>query len=101
LTASATEAVRRLSLAGVDGLWVHLDLVVLDSALLPAVDTPEPNGLDFDELAELLVPVLRSAAGLEVTIFDPDLDPTGEQAERITEMLSAAISRARSSHGLR
>ena len=96
LTESATEAVRRLSLAGVDGFWVHLDLDVLDSALLPAVDSREPNGLDFDELGELLVPLLRSAAGLEVTIFDPDLDPTGEQAERVTDMLSAAISRARS-----
>jgi arginase len=96
LTESATAAVGRLTRNDIDGFWVHLDLDVLDSALLPAVDTPAPNGLDFDELADLLVPLLRSAVGLEVTIFDPGLDPTGEQAERVTEMLAAAISRARS-----
>src|SRR4029453_10944990 len=44
-----------------------------------------PNGLDYGELHELLVPLLRSATGLEVTIFDPDLDHTDEHVERLTE----------------
>ena len=72
---------------------IHLDLDVVDSALLPAVDSPEPAGLSFDELRALLVPLLAStlAIGLEVTIFDPDLDESGQQAAAVTDMLVAAF----------
>ena len=31
--------------------WVHVDADVLDSALVPAVDSPAPDGLTFEELA--------------------------------------------------
>lgn len=91
---SAAQAVSTLTGRRVDGFWVHLDLDVLDGAVLPAVDPPEPNGLDYEELRELLVPLLRSTTGLEVTIFDPDLDDKGEHAERLTETLVAAIREA-------
>ena len=39
--------------------WVHVDADVIDSALLPAVDSPAPDGLTFEELAALLREVAR------------------------------------------
>ncbi|HEY0603728.1 MAG TPA: arginase family protein [Herpetosiphonaceae bacterium] len=71
------------------GFWIHLDLDVIDSAELPAVDSPEPNGLSFATLAALLKPLLSSpaCAGLELTIYDPDLDPHGHYADRIMAFL--------------
>jgi arginase len=79
---------------GLDGFWIHCDVDVLDSALMPAVDTPEPGGLDFDQLTELLGRLLADerAAGLEVTIFDPDLDETGELAGRLADCICAAFA---------
>ncbi|HWD79474.1 MAG TPA: arginase family protein, partial [Kribbella sp.] len=33
-----------------DGFWVHLDVDVLDAAVMPAVDSPEPDGIGHEEL---------------------------------------------------
>jgi arginase len=90
---ASEQAIARLQRQGVDGFWIHLDLDVVDSALLPAVDSPEPAGLSFDELRALLVPLLASrlAVGIEVTIFDPDLDESGQQAAVVTDLLVAAF----------
>jgi arginase len=62
-----------------DGFWIHLDVDVLDDELMPAVDSREPGGLSYDELKEFLITLLDSekAGGIEITILDPDLDPTG------------------------
>ena len=50
--ATATSAaLRHLERDGVDGLWLHLDADILDPAVLPAVDSPDPGGLGHDELA--------------------------------------------------
>ena len=76
-----------------DGFWIHCDVDVLDSAIMPAVDTPEPDGFGFDPLSELLSGLLadRRARGLEVTIFDPDLDEDGELAAELTRCLCNAF----------
>src|SRR5215211_3896938 len=50
LSALRREGLRRPALP----YWVHVDADVLDSDLLGAVDSPAPDGLAFDELAELL-----------------------------------------------
>ena len=63
--------------------WVHLDADVLDSALLRAVDSPAPDGLTFEELGALLRTLLAGdAIGMQVTVFDPDLDPTAPRPGR-------------------
>jgi len=68
--------------------WVHVDADVLDSALLPAVDSPAPGGLSFEELSALLRTLLEGpAAGVQVTVFDPDLDPDGSQASALVDCL--------------
>ena len=36
---------------GPQGFWVHLDVDVLDEAVMPAVDYRLPDGLTWDELA--------------------------------------------------
>jgi arginase len=64
----------------VEGYWLHQDVDV--------------GGLTFQEVTDLLHPLLRSegVVGWEVTIFDPDLDPDGFLAQRLTEALVAAVN---------
>ncbi|HEY6891178.1 MAG TPA: arginase family protein, partial [Solirubrobacter sp.] len=72
--------------------WVHVDADVLDSALLPAVDSPAPGGLTFDELSALLRTLLDGpAVGVQITVFDPDLDPDGAQANALTDCLVTGL----------
>ena len=44
----------------IDGFWVHLDADVLDPSVMPAVDSPDPEGLLPGELTSLLRPLLAS-----------------------------------------
>ena len=76
------------------GFWIHLDLDVVDSSEMPAVDSPESNGLSFSTLTTILQQLIVSTKclGLEVTIYDPDLDPTGIYAKSIVESLVQAFS---------
>lgn len=79
-----------------DGFWVHLDADVLDPSVMPAVDSPDPDGLLPDELVELLRPLLASpnCAGLNVTIYDPDLDPEGTAGALLADIVVAACGRS-------
>lgn len=63
-----------------DGFWIHLDVDVLDDAVMPAVDSRQTGGLSYAELTASLNGLLQSgkAVGLEITILDPDLDADGE-----------------------
>jgi arginase len=72
---------------------VHLDVDVLDPTLMPAVDSPIAGGLDFDQVAELLAPLVRhpAALGLQVTICDPSIDPDGTGAGRIVDVLERSL----------
>ncbi|MFF2573962.1 arginase family protein [Streptomyces sp. NPDC058084] len=77
-----------------DGFWVHLDADVLDPAVMPAVDSPDPDGLLPDELIALLRPLVRSprCVGLNVTIYDPDLDPEGTAGALLTDLVVTALT---------
>ena len=90
---TARAALERLDQAGVSGFWIHLDADVLDPAVLPAVDSPEPGGLELDELAELLAPLVRHprALGLELTIYDPLLDSDRSSAARLAALLERLL----------
>jgi arginase len=81
---------------GIEGFWIHLDVDVLDPLIMPAVDSPEPpGGLTYPELIELLGILLRSpyAAGMEITVFDPELDPDGHLAEELTAAIVRALGK--------
>jgi len=75
------------------GVWLHVDLDVLDPAALPAVTYPQPGGLDWDELAGLLTPLARSPRllGLSLADFRPDLDPSGELAARVVRLVDRVL----------
>ena len=65
-----------------------------DPELLPAVDRPEPDGLTRQELVELLAGLAAAelAVGMQVTSFDPDLDPDGRLARQLTDALVAGLT---------
>lgn len=94
--AAATEALEILGADRLDGFWLHVDADVLDPSVMPAVDAPDPGGLGFGELRDLLRPLLASPAcqGMQVTIFDPDLDADGSLAEALTDTLVEAFDDA-------
>jgi len=79
--------------SGADGFWVHVDIDVLDPAYVSAVDSPDPGGLDPSTLVSVLRELLArpGAAGFELTVFDPDLDPDGRQAALVADILERAL----------
>jgi arginase len=79
------------------GYWVHVDMDVLDPAVMPAVDAPEPGGIAFPELELLLAGLVDTphCLGVEITVFDPDYDPDGAYAEEITATIVAGLAAVR------
>ncbi len=72
--------------------WFHLDLDVLSTEALPAIDYPQPGGLGWDELVVVATTALRAdPRGWDVTIYNPDLDPTRVHARRIVRFLGSVI----------
>ncbi len=82
--------------AGTSGFWVHLDFDVVDADEMLAVDSPAPNGLSFAQLGEVVSPILLSpvCVGMELTIYDPDLDADGRYGDAIVRFLEAVFERA-------
>ncbi|EFL18566.1 arginase family protein [Streptomyces sp. C] len=92
-------AVARAALDGLHppetaGFWIHLDADVLDPSVMPAVDSPDPGGLLPGELGELLGELARSprCVGLNVTIYDPDLDPDARAGALLAELVVGAFA---------
>ncbi|MGK5443576.1 arginase family protein [Micromonospora sp. URMC 105] len=85
---------RELAAEGTGPAWLHLDVDVLDPAVLPAVTYPEPGGLDWAELLTLIGPLARSGRllGASVADLDADADPDGRYARRLVEVLAAALT---------
>lgn len=90
---AARRAVGLLAGAGA-GYWVHLDADVLDDALRPVVGHRIPGGLTWEELETVLRTALggRGAAGFDVTVLDPRLDPDGSIAAHPTACLVRALA---------
>jgi len=70
-----------------DGFWIHFDVDVLNDEIMPAVDSRTPDGLQYEELREILIPLLSDpkVAGLTLTILDPDLDPEGFYTKKFVD----------------
>jgi arginase len=59
---------------------------------MPAVDSRETDGLEYDEMIRLPGNLLASpkAVGMEITIFDPDLDKEGKYTgEFVSNLIKA------------
>ncbi|HWG98460.1 MAG TPA: arginase family protein, partial [Pilimelia sp.] len=93
----------RDQLAECAGYWVHLDVDVLDPAVMPAVDAPDPGGIGFAELEQLLAELVGTphCLGMEVTVFDPDYDPDGEYAAELVATLVSGLTAGRPAAGYR
>jgi arginase len=92
---AARDALARLERKdGTAGFWVHLDVDVLDDAIMPAVDYRLPDGLTWEELTAVLRTAVASdhATGLDITIFNPTLDPTGRVARSLVDVLVAGLT---------
>lgn len=74
--------------------WLHVDLDVLDGAVMPAVDSPGSPGLDFDQLAELIFHLVLDGPviGVNLTIYDPELDPDRAYAASIIECVARGLT---------
>lgn len=80
-------------------LWLHVDLDVLSTRSLPAVDYRQQGGLKWSQLEELTKTALSSGnvIGMNVTIYNPDLDPSRRSARRIVRYLQTVLSFMRDS----
>jgi arginase len=76
------------------GYWVHVDVDVLDPAVMPAVDAPDPGGIAYAELELLLAGLVATpeCLGVELTVFDPDYDPDGTYAGEIVATVVAGLA---------
>jgi arginase len=93
--AAAQAAVAHLTRGGgPDGFWIHLDADVLDDAIMPAVDYRLPGGLSWEELGVVLRAAGSSprAVGLDVTIYNPRLDPEGVAARGLAAVITGALT---------
>lgn len=90
----ANGVLQTLEIPLLDGFWVHLDADVLDPSVMPAVDSPDDGGLFPDELRTLLRILVRSprCAGLNITVYDPDLDPDATAGALLTDLVVAAFA---------
>jgi arginase len=92
--AGRTAAWARDQLADCLGFWVHVDVDVLDPAVMPAVDAPSPGGIAYAELELLIAGLVASPScvGIEITVFDPDYDPDGVHARDVADTLVAGLA---------
>lgn len=77
-----------------DGFWLHIDVDVLNDTIMPCVDSRTPDGLTYAEFNELTSMLFQSnlLTGLEITILDPDLDPTGQYTKEFVSHFSTTFN---------
>jgi len=94
--AAAREAVAFLTRGGGpdDGFWIHLDADVFDKAIMQAVDDPRPDGLAWDDVISAIRTALASgrAVGLQVAIYNPDIDGDGSNGRGLAATVRTALA---------
>jgi arginase len=73
---------------------LHVDLDVIASEDFAATNLSAPGGLRFDELREALAVFTRqpTLAALEISAYNPALDPEGAAARRVVELLAELLA---------
>jgi arginase len=73
--------------------WLFLDVDALDPAVFPATDAPIGDGLDWDELEDLVAPLARSSRllGIVTTCYNPQKDPDGACGRRLARFLEGIV----------
>ncbi|NUT33310.1 MAG: arginase family protein [Hamadaea sp.] len=92
----ARRVARRLDDRGLDRVWLHVDVDVLDQEVMPAVDSPGSPGLGFGQLSELLGRLIGDGRviGLDVCIYDPEMDPETAYAGPLADCVAGAFTSA-------
>jgi arginase len=90
----AQEFLDMVSSKQLDGFWIHFDVDVLNDEIMPCVDSRSVDGLRYEELKEVLVPLLSSplAAGMDITILDPTLDKEGKYSKEFVRMMNGVMA---------
>ena len=97
-TGAIEDALAHFRARAVDGVWIHLDVDVLDDDVMPAVDYRLPGGLAWHEVETMLGRAWRDGAvGMDVTIFNPRLDRDGSLARALTDVLTRVVTNASNS----
>jgi arginase len=91
---AASIALDKILDENLEGFWIHFDVDVLDDEVMPAVDYRMKGGMNFIELSKLLKILLRSgqAVGMDITIFNPNLDKGGEISHKLVSSVVEAFS---------
>jgi arginase len=79
---------------GPAGYWVHFDADVLDESIMRAVDDPRAGGFSWHDarVALRLATSSPNALGLQVTIYNPDLDLDGASGRGLAASIVHALS---------
>ncbi|MCL1633636.1 arginase family protein [Luteimonas sp. SX5] len=93
IKAAAWAAVKHLTRLELEGFFIHVDADCLDDEVMPAVEYRLSGGLSTEELTQTLRIALVSgmAMGIEVTVYNPNLDKNGEAGRRLTDTLADAL----------
>jgi arginase len=85
-----------LEAIGEVAFWLHIDLDVLATEDFAAVDYPQPGGLCWNELDQLVAVALarRHCRGASIVIYNPDLDPDHAAAARVVDFVTCLIAPA-------
>jgi arginase len=77
-----------------DGYFIHFDVDVLKDEIMPCVDSRMEDGIDYDDLKEILQPLINNGKcfGIEITILDPDYDKNGDYTKPFIENLIQIIN---------
>jgi len=91
--ASAGSRVADALASSTAGHWVHLDLDIVDPGLFFANDAPVADGIDWDELTDLMAPLLRSPAlaGFSLGCYNPEKDRDSANGRRIVQVIADAL----------
>jgi len=96
LRKSCEAALTSLLARPIEGFWIHIDADVINDEEMPAVDYRLPGGLTFKELQTVLTSLLASnkVVGLDLTIYNPRLDPGGTIAIKLVDLLAETLKDA-------
>ena len=91
--AAATAAVEHLTRPELQGFFIHVDADCLNDNVMPAVEYRLPDGLTLEELGRTLEIAMASgkAMGIEVTVYNPNLDKDGEAGRKLARVLADAL----------
>lgn len=94
IVSAAAGAAQYLRDTGATGFWLHVDLDVLTTADMPAVDYPQPRGLTWAQLHEAtrLLVLDQDFCGLSIAVLNPSLDSDGTAVAATVEWLHTVLA---------